>query len=503
MRKVAVRPCCRRARRRDSRESSPRSSTPGTSPAGAAACGRRSRIATGRSSSSRAGSRARASAAAIQARCWSAITGTESSFTRARWELVSPTPSSSSSTRCSSRWRERQVHSMWDHLRVLRISSSRGSWASSSSWSGPGPDSSGRLPSRDSASTNLHARWCAKVAKETSVEVQIEGRTLKLTNLEKVLYPEVGFTKAQVIDYYTRIAPVLLPHTRNHPLTLKRYPNGVDGEFFYEKNCPKHRPPWVATATVWSGGNNRDMFYCLAQDLPTLVWLAQIATLEFHTSLSLGQNLPEPRTMVFDLDPGPPATIVECCRVGLMLRDVFREHGIDCCAKTSGSKGLQLYVPLNTKVTYDETKVVSKGLAQLFEEQHPDLVVHKQLKELRTGRVLIDWSQNDQYKTTVNVYSLRARSRPTVSTPVSWEEVDKCLKAGDPSLLVFDSEQVLARVQKLGDLFEPVVKQKQKLPRSLLEATGGAPAVEKMANRRHGTGRGRYPPQKGQRREPE
>src|ERR1700680_2868435 len=176
-----------------------------------------------------------------------------------------------------------------------------------------------------------------------------------------------------------------------------------------------------------------------------------------------------------------------------MLRDLFAEHSLDCCAKTSGSKGLQLYVPLNTKVTYDETKVVSKGLAQLFEDQHPDLVVHKQLKELRTGRVLIDWSQNDQYKTTVNVYSLRARTRPTVSTPVSWAEVEKCLKAKDPSLLVFDSDQVLQRVAKLGDLFEPVLKKKQKLPKSLLELTGGPVALDKMANRRHGGGR-RYPP---------
>lgn len=335
------------------------------------------------------------------------------------------------------------------------------------------------------------------MAKETAVEVKIEDRVLKLTNLEKVLYPEVGFTKAQVIDYYTRMAPAILPHTRDHPLTLKRYPNGVDAEFFYEKNCPKHRPPWVETATVWSGGNNRDMYYCLCQDVPTLVWLGNLATLEFHTSLSLAKNLPEPRTMVFDLDPGPPATIVECCRVGLMLRDLFAEHGLECCAKTSGSKGLQLYVPLNTKVTYVETKVVSKGLAQLFEERHPELVVHKQLKELRTGRVLIDWSQNDQYKTTVNVYSLRARQRPTVSTPVSWAEVEKCLKAADPSLLVFDSEQVLARVAKQGDLFDPVLTKKQKLPKSLLEATGGAGALEKMANRRHsGTGRFRKPPEK-------
>ena len=334
------------------------------------------------------------------------------------------------------------------------------------------------------------------MAKETAVEVKIEDRTLKLTNLEKVLYPDVGFTKAQVIDYYSRIAPAILPHTRDHPLTLKRYPNGVDAEFFYEKNCPKHRPPWVATAAVWSGGNNRDMYYCLCQDLPTLVWLGNLATLEFHTSLSLATNLPEPRTMVFDLDPGPPATIVECCRIGLMLRDLFAAHGLESFAKTSGSKGLQLYVPLNTRVTYVETKVVSKGLAQLFEEQHPDLAVHKQLKELRTGRVLIDWSQNDQYKTTVNVYSLRARSRPTVSTPVTWSEVSKCLKAEDPTLLVFDSEQVLARVAKHGDLFEPVITKKQKLPLSLLQATGGAAALEKMANRRHGGGRFRKPPEK-------
>jgi len=340
------------------------------------------------------------------------------------------------------------------------------------------------------------------VAKETSVEVQIEGRTVKLTNLEKVLYPDVGFTKAQVIDYYTRIAPVLLPHTRDHPLTLKRYPNGVYGEFFYEKNCPKHRPPWVQTATVWSGGNNRDMYYCLCQDLPTLVWLANLATLEMHTSLSYGDDLPTPRTLVFDLDPGPPATIVECCRIGLMLRDMFRDHGLESYAKTSGSKGLQLYVPLNTKVGYNETKVVSKGIAQDFEAKHPDLAVHKQLKELRTGRVLIDWSQNDQYKTTVNVYSLRARKRPTVSTPVTWDEVEKAFQAKDPELLVFDSDQVLKRVEKLGDLFEPVVKKKQKLPRSLLQATGGEDAVDKMANRRHSGGRGRYPPQKGQRNVP-
>jgi bifunctional non-homologous end joining protein LigD len=244
------------------------------------------------------------------------------------------------------------------------------------------------------------------------------------------------------------------------------------------------------------------MYYCLCQDLPTLVWLANLATLELHTSLSYANDLPAPRTLVFDLDPGPPATIVECCRIGLMLRDMFADHGLESYAKTSGSKGLQLYVPLNTKVTYVETKVVSKGLAQFFEEKYPDLAVHKQLKELRTGRVLIDWSQNDQYKTTVNVYSLRARKRATVSTPVSWDEVEKCFKAKDPDLLVFDSDQVLKRVEKLGDLFEPVLKKKQKLPKSLLDATGGSGALEQMANRRRGSGRGRYPPQKGQRNVP-
>src|SRR5260221_961017 len=365
-----------------------------------------------------------------------------------------------------------------------RTSSNRSSSRRSSSSNGRSPASFARRLSRACVRTSRPRRWCARGPKSTEVEVKIEDRTLKLTNLDKIVYPEAGFTKAEVIDYYRRMAPVILPHSRDHPLTLKRYPNGVDAAFFYEKNCHKHRPPWVQTATVWSGGNNRDMYYCLCQDLPTLVWLAQIATLEFHTSLSLASNLPEPRTLVFDLDPGPPATIVECCRVGLMLRDVFAEHGLECCAKTSGSKGLQLYVPLNSKVTYVETKVVSKGLAQLFEEQHPELVVHKQLKELRTGRVLIDWSQNDEYKTTVNVYSLRARARPTVSTPVTWDEVEKCMKAKDPSLLVFDSDQVLARVAKHGDLWEPVIKEKQKLPKSLVQATGGEPAIAKMANRR-------------------
>jgi bifunctional non-homologous end joining protein LigD len=308
-----------------------------------------------------------------------------------------------------------------------------------------------------------------------TVEVEIEDRRLKLSNLEKVLYPGHGFTKAQVIDYYTRIAPAILPHLKDRPLTLKRYPDGVDGESFYEKNCPKHRPPWVSTAKVWSGGNNRDMYYCMVQDLPTLVWVANLASLELHTSLSLAKELPRPRMLVFDLDPGPPATIVECCRVGLWLRDIFAEHGLQSLAKTSGSKGLQLYVPLNTPVDYVRTKTVSRGLAQRLEAEHPDAVVYMQRKTLREGKVLIDWSQNDQYKTTVNVYSLRARARPTVSTPVSWEEVEAALEAGDPNLLVFDSEQAVERFERLGDLFEPVLKLRQKLPKSIEEGLQPVP----------------------------
>jgi len=300
-----------------------------------------------------------------------------------------------------------------------------------------------------------------------AVEVRVGRRTLKLTNLDKVYWPEVGFTKGQMIDYYTRIAPALLPHLENRPLTLKRYPEGVDGEMFYEKNCPKHRPPWIETAKVWSGGNNRDMYYCMVQDLASLVWVAQLGTIELHTSLSCYPRLEQPGMLVFDLDPGPPATIVECCRVAGWLREWFAERGLQAFAKTSGSKGLQLYVPLHTPVTYEQTKKISRGLAQKLERERPEHVVHMQRKTLREGKVLIDWSQNDEYKTTVSVYSLRARARPTVSTPVTWDEVERCLESGDPGVLVFDSDAVLERVDRHGDLFGPVLKLKQRLPDSV------------------------------------
>jgi bifunctional non-homologous end joining protein LigD len=296
-------------------------------------------------------------------------------------------------------------------------------------------------------------------------ELIVEGKKLAVSNLNKVLYPKVGFTKGQVIDYYIRIAPVLLPHLKDRPLTMKRYPNGVEGEFFYEKNCPSHRPKWVKTAKVWSEGNNRMMDYCLAQDLPTLVWAANLADLELHTSLAKKKDVTRPTVMVFDLDPGAPADIVQCCQVGLWLRDLLTKMKLKSFAKTSGSKGLQIYVPLNTPATFDQTKDLSRALAQYLESQHVDLITSNMKKALRKGKVFVDWSQNDEHKTTICVYSLRAREEPTVSTPVTWDEVATCLKKKKADLLKFRSDATLKRVDKMGDIFEPVEKLKQKMPR--------------------------------------
>jgi len=298
----------------------------------------------------------------------------------------------------------------------------------------------------------------------TSVEVEVGGRQLKLSNFDKVLYPEAGFTKGQVIDYYTRIAPALLPHLHQRALTLKRYPNGVDGQFFYEKNCPKHRPPWVETLSVWSARNKADVNYCLIDELAGLVWVANLASLELHTSLSHARDISRPSLLVFDLDPGPPANVVECGQVALWLREIFDDLGLKAFPKTSGSKGLQIYLPLNTPVTYNETKPFAHTLAKLLEQQHPKEVVSVMTKDLRTGRVFIDWSQNDDSKTTVCVYSLRARPRPTVSAPVTWEEVEAVVKSGDPDDLVFEAPDVLARVEAHGDLFAPLCELEQALP---------------------------------------
>jgi bifunctional non-homologous end joining protein LigD len=286
------------------------------------------------------------------------------------------------------------------------------------------------------------------------LEVQVEGRTLSLSNLGKVLYPVPGFTKGEVIDYYTRIAPVLLAHLRDRPLTLKRYPNGVEGGHFYEKNCPSHAPDWVRKERV------DKIDYCVCDDLATLVWLANLADLELHPSLSLVDDINRPTVMAFDLDPGPPAGIAECCEVAFLLRDALEQIGLKSFPKTSGSKGIQVYVPLNhDEVDYDHgTKLLSQALARLLEAEHPKLIVSQQKKELRRGKVLIDWSQNDEHKTTVCVYSLRARERPTVSTPLRWAELEQ------PDSLVFEAADVLERVEELGDLFAPVVELRQELP---------------------------------------
>jgi bifunctional non-homologous end joining protein LigD len=296
------------------------------------------------------------------------------------------------------------------------------------------------------------------------VEVEVEGRTLRLTNLDKVLYPAVGFTKRDVIAYLVAIAPVLLPHLADRPLTLKRYPNGVDGKHFFEKQCPRHRPDWVSTADVRM--SSKTIGFCLAQDVPTLAWLGNLADLELHTSLSRAQTPDLPDTLVFDLDPGPPATIVECCRVAVWLHAMFEGLGVRAFPKTSGSKGMQVYVPLHSAdVTYDDTKGVARAVAELLESEEPELVVSRMTKTLRPGKVLVDWSQNDAKKTTVNVYSLRALQRPTVSAPLHWDEVRACAEAQDPDLLVFDAAQVLARVEEHGDLFAPVAALVQELPR--------------------------------------
>ncbi len=295
--------------------------------------------------------------------------------------------------------------------------------------------------------------------------VEIGGRRLKLTNLDKVLYPATGFTKGQIIDYYARIAPVLVPHLKHRPLTLKRYPGGVDQQYFFEKNATKHRPDWVQTAPIWSEGNRRDVNYILANDLPTLVWIANLAGIELHPSLSYANDIMCPRQLVFDLDPGPPANIVQCCQVAMWLRAIFEHFQLQSFPKTSGSKGLQIYVPLNTKTSYDETKPFAHAVARLLENEHRDLVVSDMRKAIRTNKVFVDWSQNDEHKTTISVYSLRARERPTISTPVTWEEVEKALKKKDAGLLVYESHQTLERVEKMGDLFVPVLELKQKLPK--------------------------------------
>lgn len=294
------------------------------------------------------------------------------------------------------------------------------------------------------------------------IKVDVEGRQLSLSNLDKVLYPEVGFTKAQVIDYYARVAPVLLPHVTDRGLTLRRFPDGVDGESFFEKRCPGHRPDWVSTA-MGPGDRGGAIHYCRLTEPAALAWTANLAALELHAPMSRCDDLETPTMLVFDLDPGAPATIIECCSVALDLYEVLQSVGLESFPKTSGSKGLQVYVPLNTPHTHDHASSFALAVGQLLAKQRPKDVLVEMNKKQRTGKVFVDWSQNSRHKTTIAVYSMRARPRPTVSTPITWEEV---AVGADGDAPIFETADVLDRIEDLGDLFAPTLTVQQDLPRA-------------------------------------
>jgi bifunctional non-homologous end joining protein LigD len=291
--------------------------------------------------------------------------------------------------------------------------------------------------------------------------VSINDRKLKLTNLEKVLYPQQGFTKAQVISYYLRIAPAMLPHLKDRPVTLKRYPHGVEDKHFYEKRCPSHRPNWVSTGEVPT--NDEPLRYCLVNDAATLAWVANLASIELHTLLHLCQTPDTPTTMVFDLDPGEGVSVIDCARVALELREMLNAAGLQSFAKTSGGKGLHLHVPLNTPVTFAQTKSFARAVAQAYEKKRPDKALSQMAKSLRAGKTFIDWSQNDSHKTTVCVYSLRAKALPAVSTPLRWDELEAAIESPDANSLVFDARAAIDRFNEMGDLFAPVLSMKQAL----------------------------------------
>jgi bifunctional non-homologous end joining protein LigD len=292
---------------------------------------------------------------------------------------------------------------------------------------------------------------------------EVRGRELKLSNLDKVLYPQAGFSKRDLIDYYLAIAPVLLGHLEGRPLTLTRWPDGVEAKSFFQKQAPAHRPEWLGTVTLAS--EKKPIDYVLVRDEADLVWLANLAAIELHTPFARAEAMARPTMLVFDLDPGAPAGVLECARVALALHGTFTRVGLESFVKTSGSKGLQVYLPLNRpEVSYAQTKPFARTVAELLERSEPELVVSRMSKARRTGKVLIDWSQNDAKKTTVCVYSLRATERPTASTPLAWEELDEALLAGEGERLVFEAAQVLERVRERGDLFAPVLSLSQELP---------------------------------------
>ena len=293
---------------------------------------------------------------------------------------------------------------------------------------------------------------------------EVAGRRLSLSNLEKDLYPSYGFTKAYVLDYYRRISTFILPHLKDRALTLKRYPDGVEKEFFFEKRCPSHRPSWVTTTQIPQDDGER-MTVCLVNDLNTLIWVENLASLELHVPLARADSPETPDSMVFDLDPGDQAGILDCDRVALILRALLSQLRLACYVKTSGKKGLHVYVPLNRKeTTFEETKKFSKAVAEVLHREYPDLVTAKMAKELRKRKVFINWSQNDASKTMVCVYSLRAQEKPIVSFPLAWEELDNLAGQGDPEKLEVIHSEAVSRAEKKGDLFREVIVKKQKLP---------------------------------------
>ncbi|HMG40576.1 MAG TPA: non-homologous end-joining DNA ligase [Acidimicrobiales bacterium] len=292
--------------------------------------------------------------------------------------------------------------------------------------------------------------------------VEVEGRRLKLSNLDKVLYPETGTTKAEVIDYYARVAPVMVPHVRNRGVTLRRFPDGVEGNSFFEKRCPSHRPDWLSTV-LGPGDRRGGIDYCCLDSTPALVWAANMAGLEIHAPMAYGDDIDSPAICVFDLDPGAPAAIRECAEVALDIRHALDGLGLEAFPKTSGSKGMQVYVPLNSPHTHEQCSAFAQAIAQLLERAAPDAVTSTMAKAVRPGKIFVDWSQNSRHKTTVAVYSLRARPQPTVSTPLSWDEVEAGSSGKDP--LVFLMADVLARVDAHGDLFAPVATMEQHLPK--------------------------------------
>ena len=298
------------------------------------------------------------------------------------------------------------------------------------------------------------------MASAERVPVEVDGRRLSVSNLDKVLYPLIGFTKAQVIDYYVRVAPAMLPHIEDRGITLRRWPDGVTGESFFEKRCPSHRPGWVGTC-VGPGDRRGGIDYCRLDSVAAVAWTANLAALEIHAPMARCGEIGSPSMLVFDLDPGDPATIIECCRVALEIQAVLETVGLVSCAKTSGNKGLQLYVPLNSPHTHDHASDFALAVARMLEQKLPESVLSNMNRKRRVGKVFVDWSQNSRHKTTIAPYSLRGRDRPAVSTPLGWDEV---ADGADGEPLIFEAAEVLDRIAEFGDLFADTLTVKQQLP---------------------------------------